>query len=106
MARMKKHRWFRRTAWVLAFLVTSVVAVWGWAFASVQRSTMARAMVWMEADVGDRFRFPSRPIPAGERVSPLLAGAEIDLAAPLAERGAGAPERFPRANDTPAFGLL
>ena len=103
MARMKEHRWFRRTAWVLAFLVTSVVAVWGWAFASVQRSTMARAMVWMEADVGDRFRFPSRPIPAGERVSPLLAGAEMDLEAPLAEMGAGPLDRFLRANDTLAF---
>jgi CubicO group peptidase (beta-lactamase class C family) len=39
-------------------------------------------MVWMDADVGDRFRFPAREIPTGDDPSPLPSGLEVDLPVP------------------------
>jgi CubicO group peptidase (beta-lactamase class C family) len=90
---------------VATALVLAVLAVYGWAWSSVDRSSIARAMWWMEADVGDQHRFPARPIPAGDDASPLPAGAELDLPAPAvatAAEGAGL-DGFLRRTDTLAF---
>jgi CubicO group peptidase (beta-lactamase class C family) len=59
-----------------------VLAVFGWAWLSTDNSTVARALIWMEADVGDQGRFPARPIRTGEATSPLPAAREAELAAP------------------------
>ena len=76
-----RRRWLRRLAGTFAVLVVVVLAVYGWARASVDRSTIARALVWGDSDVGDQFRFPARVIPAGREASPLPAGDEGDLRA-------------------------
>jgi CubicO group peptidase (beta-lactamase class C family) len=87
---MRNRQWVRRLAVAVPALLVAVVAVFGWAWASVDRSTVARAMWWMEADVDDQFRFPARLIPAGDEASPLPAGTEIELsAAPLGADGSG-----------------
>jgi CubicO group peptidase (beta-lactamase class C family) len=75
----RRPRWRRRLAAGVAVVLLIVAAVYGWAWASVDRSSIARAMWWMGADVGDQHRFPARSIPAGGDASPLLAGGEIDL---------------------------
>jgi CubicO group peptidase (beta-lactamase class C family) len=82
-------------------LVLLGVAVYGWAWASVDRSSIARAMWWTEADVGDQYRFPARSIPAGDEASPLRIGAEIDPPAP--EGAEGRLEGFLRQTATLAF---
>jgi CubicO group peptidase (beta-lactamase class C family) len=92
----------RRIGFTFAGFIVMVLAVYGWALASLDSSAVARAMVWMDADVGDQYRFPARVIPAGEDVSPLLSGNEIDLgASPL---GGGLTfDVFLRQNDTLSF---
>jgi CubicO group peptidase (beta-lactamase class C family) len=87
----------------VASLVIVVVAVYGWAWASLDRSATARAMVWLDADVGDQSRFPSRPVPAAENESALRVGGEIDLTVP---GGRGDLDDFLRANDTLAFAVV
>jgi hypothetical protein len=52
--------------------------VYGWAWLSTDSSTVARALIWMEANVRDHRRFPARRIPAGEHASRLPAGDEAD----------------------------
>lgn len=39
------------------------------------RFAWARAVAWLESDIGDQHRFPTREVPAGEDVSPLRRGA-------------------------------
>ena len=56
-------------------------------------------MIWMEADVGDQFRFPARPIPAGQNRVRLGRGA-ADLANVAGEGGF---DGFLRRTDTHAF---
>ena len=73
------RRWGRRLGFALAGLALAVAAVYGWAWASLDSSAVARAMIWMDADVGDQQRFPARIIPAGDSVSPLPRGPELDL---------------------------
>jgi CubicO group peptidase (beta-lactamase class C family) len=100
----KERRWPRRLAYVVLGVLVAGAAVYGWARLSVGRSTIARALVWGDADVGDQFRFPARPIPSGQAASPLSAGAEIELRLPPAVSSGGAPfEGFLRANATRAF---
>jgi CubicO group peptidase (beta-lactamase class C family) len=86
-------------------VVVLIVAMYAWAWASVGRSSIARAMWWTEADVGDQYRFPARVIPAGEDPSPLPSGAEIDLdpAVPPTDAGSGTFDGFLDATDTLAF---
>jgi CubicO group peptidase (beta-lactamase class C family) len=36
---------------------------YGWAWASTDRSRLARMIVWQESDVSDYRRFPARPVP-------------------------------------------
>ena len=77
-----RRRWLRRLAAGLVAVTLLVVGVYAWAWASLDRSSIARAMWWREADVGDQYRFPARTIPAGDDASPLPAGVEIDPPAP------------------------
>ncbi len=86
---------------VVASVVLIVVVVFGWAWLSTDRSSIARAMIWMEADVGDQYRFPSRPIPAREEPSLLPTDMAIDLPAPAGARGGL--DGFLRRTDTTAF---
>jgi CubicO group peptidase (beta-lactamase class C family) len=65
---------------VLALPVAAVLSVYAWAWSSTDESTVARALVWRESDVGDQHRFPARLIPADTHASPLPAGLEADLA--------------------------
>ena len=79
-----RRRWLRRLTACLVVVTLLVVGVYAWAWASLDRSSIARAMWWREADVGDQYRFPARTIPAGDDASPLRAGVQIDPAAPPA----------------------
>ena len=92
------RRWLLVTGGVLALLIAAVLGVYVWAWSSTDDSTFARALIWRESDIGDQHRFPARRIPAGDRASPLRAGAEADLVV----RGEGLDE-FLRETDTLAF---
>jgi CubicO group peptidase (beta-lactamase class C family) len=46
-------------------------ATFGWAFLSTDSSSLARALVWMDADVGDVGRFPTRTMAASTSPRPL-----------------------------------
>jgi CubicO group peptidase (beta-lactamase class C family) len=65
---------------VLALVVAAALGLYGWAWLSTDDSTLARALVWRESDIGDQDRFPSRRIPAGASASPLPAGPKANLA--------------------------
>jgi CubicO group peptidase (beta-lactamase class C family) len=79
--RRRWPRWLRRLA---AGALLAMVGVYGWAWLSLDRSTIARAIVWFAADVEDQYRFPARLIPAGEDASPLPAGGRTEVrASPL-----------------------
>ena len=75
-----RRRWFLVAGGVLATLIAAVVGVYVWAWASTDDSTIARAMIWRESDVGDQHRFPARRISAGGHTSPLVRGVEANLA--------------------------
>jgi CubicO group peptidase (beta-lactamase class C family) len=77
-----RRRWLRRLGAGVVVVALLVVGAYAWAWASLDRSSIARAMLWREADVGDQYRFPARTIPAGDEASPLPAGVEIDPPAP------------------------
>jgi CubicO group peptidase (beta-lactamase class C family) len=104
-ARGRLRRWFRRLAVGFAAVVLLVGAVFGWAWASVDRSTMARAMWWMDADVDDQFRFPARTIRRGDDTSPIPSGDELDPEAlpVLASVGGSGFDGFLNETDTLAF---
>ena len=80
-----RRRWLRGLAAGAAAVLVTTLALYGWAWASVDRSSIARAMWWREADVGDQHRFPARPIRAGGDPSPLPAGGELRVQAPPAD---------------------
>ena len=69
-------RWLLVASAVLAVPIAAVLGVYAWAWSSTDDSTIARAMIWRESDVGDQQRFPARRIPAGARASPLPDGVE------------------------------
>jgi CubicO group peptidase (beta-lactamase class C family) len=99
-----RRRWLRRLAAGVVATVLLVLGVYAWAWASLDGYSIARAMWWREADVGDQYRFPARTIPAGENARPLPAGVEIDPPAPPS--GADddrAFDEFLRENGTLAF---
>ncbi|HEY2959066.1 MAG TPA: serine hydrolase [Actinomycetota bacterium] len=98
----RRRRWLRRLAAGVAGLLVVAVALYGWAWSSVDRSTVARALVWADADVGDQARFPARPIAAPRQAAPLPAGGEGRLGA-AAVGGGGSFEDSLRATDTLAF---
>jgi CubicO group peptidase (beta-lactamase class C family) len=64
---------------IIVLLITAVLGVYVWAWSSTDESTLARALIWRESDVGDQDRFPARRIPAGARASSLPAGLERKL---------------------------
>jgi CubicO group peptidase (beta-lactamase class C family) len=96
------HRWFRRLGLTLVGLVVLVVGAYGWAFASLDRSAVARAMIWMDADADDQYRFPARLIPAGRTVTPLPRGDQVDLG-PSPVGGRGGFDGFLRQTGTSSF---
>ena len=105
MPRWSERRSLRLLTLGAVTVILVVAAVFGWAWLSTDRSTIARALVWMESDVGDQHRFPARPIPAGERASRLPAGGEAELLAPDldADSGGAALDDLLRETDTDAF---
>jgi hypothetical protein len=84
-------------------VVLLVLAAYGWAWVSLDRSSIARAMWWTEADVGDQFRFPARTIPAGDEAGPLPIGVEIAPAPPSVSGGDRTFDEFLRETDTLSF---
>jgi CubicO group peptidase (beta-lactamase class C family) len=95
-----RRRWLLIAAGVLGLLIAAVLGVYGWAWSSTDESTIARAMIWRESDVGDQHRFPARRIPAGARMSRLRVGAEPDLVVGGERMGL---DEFLRETDTLAF---
>jgi CubicO group peptidase (beta-lactamase class C family) len=95
----RARRWFLVAGGVLALLIAAVLGVYGSAWLSTDKSTIARALIWRESDVGDQDRFPARRIPAGPRASPLPAGVEANFVSP---DGKGLDE-FLGETDTSAF---
>ena len=85
---------------VFGLLIMAVLGVYAWAWTSTDDSTIARAMIWRESDVGDQHRFPARPIPTGAGTSSLRAGVEADLV--VSAEGKGLDELL-RETDTLAF---
>ena len=56
------------------------------------RFAWARAVAWLESDIGDQRRFPAREVPAGDDVSPLPRGPEpAALGEPVNLGGVGRP---------------
>jgi CubicO group peptidase (beta-lactamase class C family) len=84
---------------VLAVVAGAALGLYGLAWLSTDESTLARAMVWRESDVGDQHRFPARRIPAGARASRLPGGVEANLLV----NGEAPLDEFLRATDTLAF---
>ena len=103
MSERARRRWPRRLAIAAGALVLVVGGVYAWALTAVDSSTTARAMVWRDADVGDQHRFPSRVIEAGDGVSPLPDGPEIDLSGAIPDGDGAAFDSFLRRNETLAF---
>jgi CubicO group peptidase (beta-lactamase class C family) len=103
------RRWLRRSllggAALLIIFGIFALSLYTWARLSTDRSTIARALIWREADVGDQHRFPSRPIGAGGRASVLPAGPKVDLrvAAPDRDNGTARLDDVLRGTDTRAF---
>jgi CubicO group peptidase (beta-lactamase class C family) len=79
MKARRGRRWFLVAGGVLALLIAAALGFYGWAWSSTDESTLARAVIWRESDVGDQHRFPARQIPAGARASPLPRAAEARL---------------------------
>jgi CubicO group peptidase (beta-lactamase class C family) len=102
-----RRRWLRRLAVGVVAAVLLVIGMYAWGLASVDRSSIARAMWWREADVGDQYRFPARTIPTGHDASPLPDGAEIDPSVtPAAGGGGGTFDGFLRESETLGFVVL
>jgi len=98
-------RWLRRSLLgAAALVIVFALSLYTWAWLSTDRSTIARALVWREADIGDQQRFPSRPIPAGGHASALPAGPKVDLRIPAADgNGTARLDDVLRGTDTRAF---
>ena len=94
------RRWFLIAGGIFGLLIAAVFGVYGWAWSSTDESTIARAMIWRESDVGDQHRFPARRIATGSRASALPAGVEADLV--VSGEGKGLDELL-RETDTLAF---
>jgi CubicO group peptidase (beta-lactamase class C family) len=67
--------WLLVAGGVVTLLLAALLGVYAWAWSSTDESTIARALIWRESDVGDQDRFPARRIPADARGSPLPFGA-------------------------------
>jgi CubicO group peptidase (beta-lactamase class C family) len=93
------------TAALLIVFGIFTLSLFTWAWLSTDRSTIARALIWREADVGDQHRFPSRLIPAGGPASVLPAGSKADLrvSAPDGGNGTAGLDDVLHGTDTRAF---
>ncbi|MFI7639007.1 serine hydrolase domain-containing protein [Nonomuraea sp. NPDC049400] len=89
---VRRRPWRRWLTRGVGTVLVVTLGLYGWAWSSLDRSTLARALVWYDADVGDQYRFPSRLIP-GQGAGPLPGGGGIDLRS----------DDFLRATDTSAF---
>lgn len=77
VGRVVRRRRGRATAVVVATVTALVAGGAGtqlWAHAALDRSTLARTMVWFAADIDDLRRFPSRPLVAASTALPLREG--------------------------------
>jgi CubicO group peptidase (beta-lactamase class C family) len=95
----RRRRWLLVAGGVLALLIAAALGFYVWALSSTDDSTLARALIWRESDVGDQRRFPARRIPAGAHASPLPRGDEVDFVLSGKERL----DEFLRETDTLAF---
>jgi CubicO group peptidase (beta-lactamase class C family) len=96
--RSVRKRVLRWIAVVLGALVAAAALLQVWARLTLDSSSVARALVWMDADVDDYKRFPSRAIPAGNEVEELRR-----LSTP---KRIGPPDAFLVENGTTAFIVL
>ena len=94
------RRWLLVAGGVVTLLFAALLGVYAWAWSSTDESTIARALIWRESDVGDQDRFPARRIPAGARASlfPSAPQADLVLNGERAEL-----DEFLRETDTLAF---
>jgi CubicO group peptidase (beta-lactamase class C family) len=95
----RRRRWLLVAGGVLALLIAAALGFYVWALSSTDDSTLARALIWRESDVGDQRRFPARRIRAGARASRLPRGDEVDFVLSGKERL----DEFLRETDTLAF---
>jgi CubicO group peptidase (beta-lactamase class C family) len=98
--RRRTRRWLLISGGVLALLIAAGAGVYVWALLSTDESTIARALIWRDSDVGDQHRFPARQVPTGLRASRLLSGNDADLA--IGSNGAKIDD-FLRETETLAF---
>ena len=69
-----RRGWWRVPVTVVVAVAVAAVALQVWARLMLDHSAVARAVVWMDADVDDWRRFPASPIPAGGEVLELEEG--------------------------------
>jgi CubicO group peptidase (beta-lactamase class C family) len=102
--RRPRRRWLRRLATGAAAFLVVVLVLYGWAWLSLDRSSIARAILWMDSDVDDQHRFPARLILADDSATPLPAADEMFVPAvpDVAGRG-GSFDKLLRDTDTHAF---
>jgi CubicO group peptidase (beta-lactamase class C family) len=96
----RRRRWLLAVGGVLGLLIAAALGFYVWALSSTDDSTLARALIWRESDVGDQHRFPARLIPAGARASPLPRADEVEF---VLSGGEGRLDEFLRETDTLAF---
>jgi CubicO group peptidase (beta-lactamase class C family) len=94
------RRWIVVAGGVVTLLVLAVVGVYVWAWSSTDESTIARALIWRESDIGDQHRFPARSILAAAHASVLPRGVEANLALSAKREDL---DEFLRDTDTLAF---
>lgn len=89
----------------LGVLVIGAVmsALYGWALRNLDTSQVARYIVWLDADVDDWRRFPSRSIAAGPDPVPLVSPVTPDPAVDAISVDGKSLATFLEANETTAF---
>jgi CubicO group peptidase (beta-lactamase class C family) len=84
--------WLRSVVVVVVVLAVSFGVTQAWARLNLERSTLARTIVWMDADVDDWRRFPAAPVPTGGHTLELRPGDLPDGALERVTRSGGATE--------------
>jgi CubicO group peptidase (beta-lactamase class C family) len=102
--RERRRRWLLLAATPVTLFALAVAAVYAWAWTATDESTVARALIWGESDVGDQDRFPARRIATAGDTSRLPSRAEIEPRADAdADGESTAFDAFLRESDTLAF---
>jgi CubicO group peptidase (beta-lactamase class C family) len=70
----RRRTWVRIAGATFAVLLGVAVSTQVWARLALHGATLARTLVWLEADVDDWRRFPAASVPAGEGVLELQEG--------------------------------